>query len=521
LTTRRSARTIVVVARFLKVRGRHRISRRSAQFGSRTTRLPRRPIGWALGGAVTALCAVGLAAPGQGAVLVSDQQNDSGACFFNSGGSCGQNSPPAPDLISLFASHTDGDRNSTSDDSMSTLTAVAVDPFNPGAPLNLFGRPGSTDQDLIEWYLDTDGNSASGGLFGAEFRVTLVGQGDTAAPDTMFLNAWNGTTFVDGPQTPFVAQPGVGLFWDLKLVALGVTRGAGARNIGVVVITKRNRQGNDFLTLDALPEAGQALLDVPALPGPPATETGEVASRSSSSLTVTGRVSPGGLTTSFKVEYGTTRALGRETAPTSAPTSDAPVAVSATLPRLAPATTYFYRVVARNNFAEARGAVKSSRTAVVHPDIIESDFPFSRSCVSSGCTVADAPLRVQLRDGDSGRLLGPSRRRAIRIVVKVRGPVSATRRLRLSRSVRVAPLGGGSRRTLRFKVTRKDTFGALDRLFSGLRFTGGGSIEVRIVGKGRLGRLHRVIFTGGTDVRESICELRPGSSRPTACRPRR
>lgn len=592
--------------------------RRAARRGTRSTRLLRRSVAWALGGAAAALGAATLPSSAW-AVLVPDGQNDSGTCFLNSGASCGQNSPPAPDLVSFFASHTDGDRNSAADDSLSALTSVNVDPAVPGAPLNLFGRPGSTDQDRINWYLDTDANGGTGGLFGAEFRVTLVGQGGNATPDSMFLNAWNGSTFADGPQIPFVPQPGVGFFWDVKLAALGVSRGASARNIGVVVTTTRSRQGNDFFTLDALPENGQALVDLPALPGPPATETGDVAASSPVALTVNGRVSPGGLTTSFKVQYGTTPALGRETAPQGAGAGDAPVVVSATIPGLAPATTYFYRVVAQNNFAEASGVVKSGRTAAVaplasttqprpvnprgatltgtvdpkgqatmvffewgrtikygkmtppravapgseaqavsarlrglrpntrysyrlvaesasgrvvgqnisfltdelrRPDIIESDFPFSRSCVIS-CEVAAAPLRVQLRGGNSGRLLGPARRKEIRVVVRVRGPISATRRFRLSRRVRVAPLEGRAPVTLRFAITRNEAFGTLDRLFTGLRFTGGSSIEVRIVGRGRLGRLHRVIFTGGTGVRESICDLGPGSGRPAACRPRR
>jgi streptogramin lyase len=64
--------------------------------------------------------------------------------------------------------------------------------------------------------------------------------------------------------------------------------------------------------------------------------------------TVADTVNPGGLPTTYYVEYGATTAYGSATAPQSAGAGDTAVTVTATLASLVPSSTYHYRFVATN-----------------------------------------------------------------------------------------------------------------------------------------------------------------------------
>src|SRR5438874_1038497 len=74
------------------------------------------------------------------------------------------------------------------------------------------------------------------------------------------------------------------------------------------------------------------------------------------SATVTGTVNPGGVSTTWYVEYGTSTTYGSKTASSGAGAGTANVPVSATLPGLAQGTTYHYRVVAMSTAGTSRGA---------------------------------------------------------------------------------------------------------------------------------------------------------------------
>ena len=88
----------------------------------------------------------------------------------------------------------------------------------------------------------------------------------------------------------------------------------------------------------------------------PTAITGPVTAFGSTTATVSGTVSPGGQSTSWHVEYGTTTTYGSQTANMSAGAGTANVAVSGSLANLAPGTTYHYRVVATNAAGTSRGA---------------------------------------------------------------------------------------------------------------------------------------------------------------------
>ncbi len=79
---------------------------------------------------------------------------------------------------------------------------------------------------------------------------------------------------------------------------------------------------------------------------PPTVANSAAGSVTASGATVTGDVTPNGLATTYRVEYGTTAAYGSQTTPVSAGLGSGPVAVSVPLSGLTSSTTYHARLVA-------------------------------------------------------------------------------------------------------------------------------------------------------------------------------
>lgn len=96
----------------------------------------------------------------------------------------------------------------------------------------------------------------------------------------------------------------------------------------------------------------------------PAVKTGLAGSITPQSVTLTGTVDPNGGSTRYAFEYGTTAKLGKRTAWTSAGAGTDPVAAVAGVSGLKSATTYRYRVVARNAKGVVRGAQRTFKTKV-------------------------------------------------------------------------------------------------------------------------------------------------------------
>ena len=87
----------------------------------------------------------------------------------------------------------------------------------------------------------------------------------------------------------------------------------------------------------------------------PTAITGSVSAVGGTSATVNGTVNPGGVATDWWFEYGTSTSYGSKTATTAAGSGSANVSVSKALSGLSPATTYHYRLVAKNATATTNG----------------------------------------------------------------------------------------------------------------------------------------------------------------------
>ena len=96
---------------------------------------------------------------------------------------------------------------------------------------------------------------------------------------------------------------------------------------------------------------------------PPAATTGGAADVAQQTARLTGAVDPNGAETSYQFQYGTTTAYGATT-PLVTVQGDGRRTVTADLANLAPATTYHYRLIARNAKGLTKGADRNFKTHV-------------------------------------------------------------------------------------------------------------------------------------------------------------
>jgi hypothetical protein len=99
-----------------------------------------------------------------------------------------------------------------------------------------------------------------------------------------------------------------------------------------------------------------------APPGPPGATTGSARNVTTTGARLTASVDPNSHATTYRFEYGTTTAYGKQTAQASAGSGASPVAVSASISGLQPHTRYHYRVVATNAAGVARGRDRTFTT---------------------------------------------------------------------------------------------------------------------------------------------------------------
>ena len=95
---------------------------------------------------------------------------------------------------------------------------------------------------------------------------------------------------------------------------------------------------------------------VPASAGAPAATTGPATSIGARSAIVSGTVDPGGKSTTWSIEYGTTSAYDSRSDSRSAGNGTSAVDVTHQLTGLSTGVTYYYRVVATNDDGTSRGA---------------------------------------------------------------------------------------------------------------------------------------------------------------------
>ncbi len=106
----------------------------------------------------------------------------------------------------------------------------------------------------------------------------------------------------------------------------------------------------------------------------PAATTGPVSTVTNTSATVSGSVNPGGESTTWYVEYGTTSSYGKKTSSSNAGSGTSTVSVSATIGSLSGATTYHYRVVATNASGTSHGSDGIlTTTAPTAPPTVSTD----------------------------------------------------------------------------------------------------------------------------------------------------
>ncbi len=101
-----------------------------------------------------------------------------------------------------------------------------------------------------------------------------------------------------------------------------------------------------------------------AAPARPAVTTGPAANVAQNTVTLTGSVNPNEAATTYDFRYGTTRdyTAAAPVPAASAGRGNRRVAVTVDISGLAPATTYHYRLVARNAKGVTRGADRTFRT---------------------------------------------------------------------------------------------------------------------------------------------------------------
>ena len=99
-----------------------------------------------------------------------------------------------------------------------------------------------------------------------------------------------------------------------------------------------------------------------AAPARPAVTSGPAANVGQATATLTGSVNPNEAATTYFFQYGSTSLYGSFTPAAGAGASNRRVAVAADIGGLAPASTYHYRLVARNARGEVRGRDRTFRT---------------------------------------------------------------------------------------------------------------------------------------------------------------
>jgi phosphodiesterase/alkaline phosphatase D-like protein len=112
---------------------------------------------------------------------------------------------------------------------------------------------------------------------------------------------------------------------------------------------------------------GQVAAPPPPVFARPIVQTEDASDVTAISATLYGQVTANGANTVYWFEYGTTTALGTNTAITPGGTSRVPIQVTAVLPGLQSATTYYYRLNAQNVYGTAVGNISVFTTQPATP----------------------------------------------------------------------------------------------------------------------------------------------------------
>jgi hypothetical protein len=165
--------------------------------------------------------------------------------------------------------------------------------------------------------------------------------------------------------------------------------------------------------------------------GLPHVTTGSAASITQSSGALTGVVNPDGETTTYRFEYGTTRAYGHRTATVAAGSGFPDERVRQSISGLRPKALYHYRLVATNSLGTVRGTDRTFRTRAKATLVLRgAPRATSRGVRQTvGCSGAPCHVALTLRTvGRGGVLIGSrtvtvraGRRAAITVSLNARG----------------------------------------------------------------------------------------------------
>ena len=161
------------------------------------------------------------------------------------------------------------------------------------------------------------------------------------------------------------------------------------------VSKRRIRAGLGALALVPLLVAALAATAAAALPS---VTTGPATGVGTTSATLTGKVNPNNLATTYFFQYGRTRTYGTQT-PTQGPTAAVKqtINVSAAVAGLAPGATYHYRLVAVNTSGTRRGGDHTFTTAAsVSLRMRPNSIVFGRAVLLFGQVFSGAPGGVNV-----------------------------------------------------------------------------------------------------------------------------
>jgi hypothetical protein len=195
----------------------------------------------------------------------------------------------------------------------------------------------------------------------------------------------NGTVDPNGRATNWYFEYGTSTSYGSKTAVASAGSGTTARSVSAAVSSLRPGRVYHFrlvATSDAGTSRGADRTFSTA--GPPTAVTAPASTVAMSSARVHGSVSPNGLATTWYFEYGTSSGYGAKTPTRSAGRGTRPVRVSFGLTRLRAATTYHYRLVARNSSGTRRGADLTFTTAGLTLAAQANKVVFGRGLMLSG-----------------------------------------------------------------------------------------------------------------------------------------
>jgi Glucodextranase, domain B len=121
------------------------------------------------------------------------------------------------------------------------------------------------------------------------------------------------------------------------------------------------------LVTDSDDLTGQGQVTITNAAAAPALTIAKAGKITAGGARVSGTVNPEGLSTSYQFQYGTKTSYGSQTGTASAGLGTSSASVEATLTKLKPATTYYYRLTATNALGQTDSSRGSFRTALPSP----------------------------------------------------------------------------------------------------------------------------------------------------------